>query len=173
MMVLRGRFVHKGNNKITEPRTILQRESQNSQVYKQTNQSTTGKLWKPQWPWPGTGISKECELTETAVRGWTCRSTRTHYPDSEPTSLCSFSIILRAWQRSNKYQFYRSLVWPDRGSNPRSTALYANHYTTDAVLCSSEKYSHLHVDTFLDTILTNILYLVLHWVVKTNSMFPF
>jgi hypothetical protein len=23
------------------------------------NQSTTGKLWKPQWPWPGTGISKE------------------------------------------------------------------------------------------------------------------
>jgi len=23
------------------------------------NQSTTGKLWKPQWPWYGTGISKE------------------------------------------------------------------------------------------------------------------
>jgi hypothetical protein len=23
------------------------------------NQSTTGKLGKPQWPWPGTGISKE------------------------------------------------------------------------------------------------------------------
>jgi hypothetical protein len=23
------------------------------------NQSTTGKLWKPQWPWLGTGISKE------------------------------------------------------------------------------------------------------------------
>ena len=23
------------------------------------NQSTTGKLWKPSWPWLGTGISKE------------------------------------------------------------------------------------------------------------------
>jgi hypothetical protein len=23
------------------------------------NQSTTGKLWKPLWPWLGTGISKE------------------------------------------------------------------------------------------------------------------
>ena len=23
------------------------------------NQSTIGKLWKPQWPWLGTGISKE------------------------------------------------------------------------------------------------------------------
>jgi hypothetical protein len=28
--------VHKGNNKITELRTILQRESQNSYVYKET-----------------------------------------------------------------------------------------------------------------------------------------
>jgi hypothetical protein len=37
---------NKGNNKITELRTILQRESQNSYVYRQI-QSTTGKLWKP------------------------------------------------------------------------------------------------------------------------------
>jgi hypothetical protein len=37
--------VHKGNNKITELRTVLQRESQNSQVYKQTK-SVNGKLWK-------------------------------------------------------------------------------------------------------------------------------
>ena len=33
---------------------------------------------------------------ETTVRGYTCRSTLTHYPDSEATSLCSFSLILRA-----------------------------------------------------------------------------
>ena len=41
---------NKGNNKITE------------QAHKSTNrqnQSTTGKLGKPQWPWLGTGISKE------------------------------------------------------------------------------------------------------------------
>ena len=30
------RVLYKGNNKITELRTILQRESQSSQVYKQT-----------------------------------------------------------------------------------------------------------------------------------------
>jgi len=30
--------INKGNNKITELRTILQRESQNSQVYKRQNQ---------------------------------------------------------------------------------------------------------------------------------------
>jgi len=31
-------------------------------------------------------------LTETTVRGETCCPTRTQYPDSEPTSLCSFSL---------------------------------------------------------------------------------
>jgi hypothetical protein len=30
------------------------------------------------------------------IRGYTCRSTLTQYPDSEATSLCSFSLILRA-----------------------------------------------------------------------------
>jgi hypothetical protein len=38
------RVTNKSNNKITELRTILQGESQNSKVYKQTNQLTTGKL---------------------------------------------------------------------------------------------------------------------------------
>ena len=35
-----------------------------------------------------------CQLTETTVCGQTCCATRTHYPDSEPTSLCSFSLML-------------------------------------------------------------------------------
>jgi hypothetical protein len=30
---------------------------------------------------------------------------KTHYRDSEPTSLCSFSLMLSAKLRSNKYQF--------------------------------------------------------------------
>jgi hypothetical protein len=59
---------------------------------------------------------------------WTCRPTRTHYPDSEPTSLCSFFLMLYSLQRSNKYQFY-SLVWPDRGSNPPSSALETSTLT--------------------------------------------
>ena len=41
---------NKGNNKITEHRVIFQRESQTSKINKQTNQSTTGKLGKLQWP---------------------------------------------------------------------------------------------------------------------------
>jgi hypothetical protein len=40
-------LVYKGNNKITELRTILQRESQNSYVYKQTKSVNYRKLWKP------------------------------------------------------------------------------------------------------------------------------
>ena len=48
----------------------------------------------------------QCQLTETTVRGQTCHSTRTYYPDSEPTSLCSFFLMMRAQRRSNKYQFY-------------------------------------------------------------------
>jgi Ca2+-binding EF-hand superfamily protein len=38
---------NKGNNKITELRTILQRESQNTLVYKQTKSVNNCKLWKP------------------------------------------------------------------------------------------------------------------------------
>jgi hypothetical protein len=36
---------NKGNNKITELRTILQRESQNSQVYKQTKSVNNPPSW--------------------------------------------------------------------------------------------------------------------------------
>jgi hypothetical protein len=38
--------MNKGNNKITELRTILQRESQNSQVYKQTKSVNNRKTVK-------------------------------------------------------------------------------------------------------------------------------
>ena len=50
----------------------------------------------------------QCQLT---VRGSTYCLTRKHYPDSEPTSLCSFSLMPRAQRRSNTYQFYS--LWFD------------------------------------------------------------
>ena len=53
----------------------------------------------------------QCQLTETTVRGSTYCLTRKHYPDSEPTSLCSFSLMPRAYRRSNTYQFYS--LWFD------------------------------------------------------------
>ena len=51
------------------------------------------------------------QLTKTTVCGQTYRPTQTHYPDSEPNSLCSFSLMLHAQWRNNKYQFY-SLIYP-------------------------------------------------------------
>ena len=39
-------FIYKGNNKITELRAILQRKSQNSQVYKQTKSVNNRKTVK-------------------------------------------------------------------------------------------------------------------------------
>ena len=53
----------------------------------------------------------QSQLTETTVGGQTCCSTLTHYPDSESTSLSAFSLMLCAWRRSNKYQFYS--LWFD------------------------------------------------------------
>ena len=52
--------MNKGNNKITELRTILQRESQNSQVYKQKKSVNNRKTVKTVMTLTfGTGISKE------------------------------------------------------------------------------------------------------------------
>ena len=63
---------------------------------------------------PSDGKSSHClwqgELT--TVIGQICRSTQTHYSDSEPTSLCFFSLMLRSQPRSNKYQFYILLTRP-------------------------------------------------------------
>ena len=71
----------------------------------------------------------KCQLTETTVRGYTCRSTRTPYPDSGPTSLCSFSLILRALHY--KQQIPVDNLWfdPIGNSNPQSTALEASTLT--------------------------------------------
>ena len=79
-------------------------------------------------------IFYQCQLTETTVRRQTCRSTRTHYSDSEPTSLCSFSLMLRAQRRSNKYQFY-NLQFDPTGLELRfyrTRGEHANHYANDS-----------------------------------------
>ena len=53
----------------------------------------------------------QCQLTETTVHGWTCRSTQTHYPDSQPISLFFFFLMR---QISSKYQFYSLQLDPMR-----------------------------------------------------------
>ena len=53
----------------------------------------------------------QCQLTETTDLGQICCSTRTHYLDSKPNSLYSYSLMLSAYRRSNKFQFYS--LWFD------------------------------------------------------------
>ena len=55
------------------------------------------------------GLYSASSLKQQSVGRYICRFTRTHYSDSDPTSLCSFSFMLRAMRRSNKYQFYS--IW--------------------------------------------------------------
>ena len=69
------------------------------------------------------------------VCGQTCHPNQTHYPDSEPTSLCSFSLMLRVQRRSKNVNFtvfgltrsgLEPTIYLTRGE-------HTNHYTTDAV----------------------------------------
>jgi hypothetical protein len=59
MVELLVSYKDKGNNKITKLRTILQRESQNSQVYKQTKSINNRTTVKTVMTLTCTGISKE------------------------------------------------------------------------------------------------------------------
>jgi hypothetical protein len=59
----------------------------------------------------------------------------THYYDSEPTSLSSYSLMLRALRWGNKYKFIVfGLTWSVIEPTIYHTlGEHANHYTTDAV----------------------------------------
>ena len=48
-----------------------------------------------------------------AISTITWYPTQPHYPDTELTSPCPILIIPGTWLGSNKYQFYKSLVWLD------------------------------------------------------------
>ena len=65
----------------------------------------------------------------------TCRSTPIRYCGSEPTSHYSYSVMLRAKRRSNKYQFYNLWFDPtrDRTHHLGIRDEHATHYTTNAV----------------------------------------
>ena len=59
-------------------------------------------------------------------------SSQTYYADFKPNSFCSYSLMLHAQHKSNKYQC-KSLVWPDQppdqGPNSRSTTLEVSTLT--------------------------------------------
>ena len=55
---------------------------------------------------------------------------KTHYTDSEPTSLCSYSYMLHAKHRTNKYQYcsilFDLMIY-------RTRCEHASHYTTGVI----------------------------------------
>jgi hypothetical protein len=71
--------------------------------------------------------------------------------------------MLCAYRRSNKYQFY--LVWPDQGSNPRSTLLKFS--TLTIIILHLDKYSCLpwKIQTFLKNSRLHFL------LMQSNSLF--
>jgi hypothetical protein len=54
-------------------------------------------------------------------------------PHSGPTSLCTFSLMFRAWRRTNKYQLHSHWFVPSgAGTNDLPHARRAHYYTTEA-----------------------------------------
>ena len=51
--------INKGNNKLSNSEQSSKGKVKTHKYINRQNQSTTEKLWKPKWPWIGTGISKE------------------------------------------------------------------------------------------------------------------
>ena len=57
------------------------------------------------------------------VCGQTCHSTQTRFPESEPTSLYSYSFMLHVQRRTSKYQIYSlffNLTWARTHDLPHS-----------------------------------------------------
>ena len=68
----------------------------------------------------------------------TCRFPQTHFSDSKPISIWSYSLDA-CLVKKQQIQILLSLVWPNRGSNTWTTTLKVNtitirHYTTDVVM---------------------------------------
>ena len=65
------------------------------------NQSTTGKLWKPQWPWFGTGLSKKNGgLHQMLVP----QTSRFHYGSKVPAVTITVLITILEQNRLNSCQ---------------------------------------------------------------------
>ena len=54
-----GRFIYiRVITKLPNPEQSYKEKVKTHKYINRQNQSTTGKMWKPYWPWLGTGISK-------------------------------------------------------------------------------------------------------------------
>jgi hypothetical protein len=113
--------------------------------------------------------SNALRLIFTVLAHWNtgrhaCRSTRTHFPDSEPTSLSSYSLIQHAKRKATHTNFI-VLGLTRSGLHPtiyRNRVEQTNHYTTDAAWewnnCIQIRYnSHVFLCRHLITFLIDII----------------
>ena len=82
----------------------------------------TPKTNQPSWLYNATPLGDQVAHTVT----W--YPTQSHYPDTQLTSPYPILIMLSTRLGSDKYPFWKSLIWLDRDSNPRPFA----------VLCSTD-----------------------------------
>ena len=61
-------------------------------------------------------------LRNQAVSTMTWYPTQSHYPDTEPTHPCTIIMMMCTWLGSDKYQFHKSLVWPDHAGSLKRNA---------------------------------------------------
>ena len=84
--------------------------------------------------------------TSSLFRGYAYGFTLTYYHDSEPTSFCSFSLLLCPYQRCNTHQFYSLWLDSTRGRKLWS-AILQTRTLTNVPPCS---YDSLDEHTSID-----------------------
>jgi hypothetical protein len=71
-------------------------------------------IWFSMRQWRGPLSTRPTRLVGFFFSSSSLKQQSAHYPDPEPTSLCSFSLMMRSYRRSNKYQFYSLCFAPIR-----------------------------------------------------------
>ena len=70
---------------------------------------------------------------------WDWYPTQSHYPDTEPARPCPIIIMLSTWLGSDKYKFYKPLVWLDHGFQHMISCTRNQCSTNSAIAPSQEK----------------------------------
>ena len=92
-------------------------------------------------------LNSAAPLGNQAVITMTWFPTQSHYPDTEPSSNCPI-VMPSTGLGSDKYQFDKSLVWLDRGLNPRSPT----HKTNDLLIQPPRPVNtHIHIHIYIYT----------------------
>ena len=85
-------------------------------------------IWENAHSWR---LYRAAPLGNQPVSSMTQYPNQSHYNDTEPTIPCPIPIRPNIGLRSDKYQFYKSLVWTDHGVDP-TISRTREPYSTDS-----------------------------------------